>query len=141
MRFDSIITILSYFHYYYYYLAASKCGHQDSFRCSYGECIPMVFKCDGISDCKNGKDEEDCPLPKSCQDWWSAGYQENGVYYTGIENTFLAYGIRISEILPWDRKSYLTHAILTRLSREGFIHWLYWNTYTHCLQVTSSLFK
>ena len=25
---------------------------------------------------------------------------------------FLAHRIRISEILPWDRKSYLTHAIL-----------------------------
>ena len=27
---------------------------------------------------------------------------------------FLAHRIRISEILPWDRKSYLTHAILPR---------------------------
>ena len=25
-------------------------------------------------------------------------------------------GIRISEILPWDRKTYLTHAILPRTS-------------------------
>ena len=31
----------------------------------------------------------------------------------------LAHRIRISEILPWDRKSYLTQAILPRLSREG----------------------
>ena len=29
-------------------------------------------------------------------------------------------------ILPWDRKSFLTQAISPRLSREGFIHWLYW---------------
>ena len=29
------------------------------------------------------------------------------------ENIFLAHRIRISEILPWDRKSYLTHPILT----------------------------
>ena len=36
----------------------------------------------------------------------------------------------ISEILPWDRKSYLTQAILPRLSREGYIHWLYWNSRT-----------
>ena len=43
---------------------------------------------------------------------------------------FLAHRIRISEILPWDRKSYLTHAILPRVSREGFIHWLYWNSRT-----------
>ena len=40
----------------------------------------------------------------------------------------LAHRIRISEIIPWDRKSYLTHAILPRLSREGYIHWLYWNS-------------
>ena len=43
---------------------------------------------------------------------------------------FLAHQIRISEILPWDRKSYLTHANLPRLSREGFIHWLYCNSRT-----------
>ena len=42
----------------------------------------------------------------------------------------LAHRIRIFEILPWDRKSYLTHAILPRLSREGNIHWLYWNSCT-----------
>ena len=42
----------------------------------------------------------------------------------------LAHLIRISEILPWDRKPYLSQAILLRLSREGFIHWLYWNSRT-----------
>ena len=31
-------------------------------------------------------------------------------------NLFLAHRIRISEILPWDRKSYLTHAILPSAS-------------------------
>ena len=31
-------------------------------------------------------------------------------------NCFLAHWIRISEILPWDRKSYLTHFILPRTS-------------------------
>ena len=31
----------------------------------------------------------------------------------------------MSKTLAWDRKSYLTHAILPRLSREGYIHWLY----------------
>ena len=29
---------------------------------------------------------------------------------------FFAHRIRISEILPWDRKSYLSHAILLRTS-------------------------
>ena len=43
---------------------------------------------------------------------------------------FLAHQIRISEVLPWARKSYLTHAILPRLSREGSVHWLYWNSCT-----------
>ena len=43
---------------------------------------------------------------------------------------FLAHRIEISEIFPWDRKSNLTHAILPRLSCEGFIHWLYWNSRT-----------
>ena len=28
-----------------------------------------------------------------------------------VRKFVLAHGIRISEILPWDRKSYLTHAI------------------------------
>ena len=40
-------------------------------------------------------------------------------------NIILEHRIRISEILPWDRKSYLTNAILLMLSREGYIHWLY----------------
>ena len=40
----------------------------------------------------------------------------------------VAHRIGTSEILPWDRKSYLIHAILHRLSREGLIHRLYWNS-------------
>ena len=36
----------------------------------------------------------------------------------------LAHRIRISELLPWVIKSYFTQAILPRLSREGYIHWL-----------------
>ena len=47
-----------------------------------------------------------------------------------IVTTFLAHRIRISDILPWDRKSYLTQAILPMLSREGYIHRLYWNSRT-----------
>ena len=41
-----------------------------------------------------------------------------------------AHGIRISMILRWDRKSYFNQAILLRLSREGYIHLLYWNSRT-----------
>ena len=34
--------------------------------------------------------------------------------------TSLAHSTWIAEILPWGRKSYLTHVILPRLSREGY---------------------
>ena len=37
-------------------------------------------------------------------------------YQLDAKVKFLAHRIRISEILPWDRKSYLTHAILPRTS-------------------------
>ena len=50
--------------------------------------------------------------------------------YTDDRFLFLAHRIRVSDILPWDRKSYLTHVILSRLSREGYIHWLYWKSRT-----------
>ena len=43
---------------------------------------------------------------------------------------FLAYRIRISEILPRNRKSHFTHDIIPRLSRDGFINWLHWNSRT-----------
>ena len=39
--------------------------------------------------------------------------------YLGAMGTFLAHQIRILDILSWDRKSYLTHVILPRLSHEG----------------------
>ena len=41
------------------------------------------------------------------------------MFYMVEEPIILAHRIRISEILPWDRNSYLTHVILPRLSREG----------------------
>ena len=50
----------------------------------------------------------------------------------------LAHQIRISEILPWDRNSYLTHVILPRLSREVGIGCI--GTHTHGRQVNSLLF-
>ena len=49
-------------------------------------------------------------------------------------NILRAHRVRISEILPWDTKSYLTHIILPRLSREGYIQL----THAHC-EVTSLL--
>ena len=53
----------------------------------------------------------------------------------------LGHRIRISDILPWDRKSYLTQAILPRLSREGYIHWLYWNLRTWSSSDVIVIFK
>ena len=47
------------------------------------------------------------------------------VFFSG---NFLAHQIVISGNLAWDRKSYLTHAILPRLSHEAVVHWLYWNS-------------
>ena len=44
-------------------------------------------------------------------------YSISGNKYNGKQ--FLAHHIRISEILPCDRNSYLTHVILPRLSGEG----------------------
>ena len=41
-----------------------------------------------------------------------------------LVSDFLVHRIRISDILPCDKKTYLTHAILSRLSREGYIPWL-----------------
>ena len=53
---------------------------------------------------------------------------------------FLAHWIRISEILPWDRKSNLTHGVLPMLSHEGScIGCLIIGTHAHCRQVTSSV--
>ena len=49
---------------------------------------------------------------------------------SGLGRDVLAHLIRISEILPWDRKSYLSHVIIPRLSHEGYTHWLYWNSCT-----------
>ena len=50
---------------------------------------------------------------------------------------FLAHRIRISEILPWDRKSYLSHVILHRLSCESCTYISCIGTHAHGRQVTS----
>ena len=78
-----------------------------------------------------------CLLPRSFN-WTPRGYsrrldvissRRDKFRILDIHN-FFANQIRISEILPWDRNSYLTHAILPRQSREGYIHWLYWSSRT-----------
>ena len=52
---------------------------------------------------------------------------QDGVFLTSEilpwdRNSVLEQRIRMFEILPWDRKMYRTHAILPRLSPEGYIH-------------------
>ena len=44
-------------------------------------------------------------------------------------NIILAHRIKTSEILPGDRKSYITHVILPRLSRENYSKHMYWNSH------------
>ena len=61
-------------------VVAINCNNGNSFRCGPDRCIPKVFKCDGIVDCFNGEDEVGCQFPSSCQEWWDAGYHENGMY-------------------------------------------------------------
>ena len=61
--------------------------------------------------------------------------------WSGITGLLLAHRIRISEILPWVRKSYLTQTILPRQSREGYIHWLYWNSRTWSSSEVIVMFK
>ena len=56
-------------------------------------------------------------------------------------NSFLTHRIRISEILQWDRKSYLIHAFLPRLSHERFVYWLYWNSRTWTSSNVIVMFK
>ena len=105
----------------------------------------MSALCDNIKDCTDGRDETDCSsknmrIYHKCED-----VLENSVPHTTVWNhkacrvttnsecgghIILAHWTSISEILPWNKKSYLPQAILPRLSREGYIHWLYWNSRT-----------
>ncbi|XP_071130899.1 very low-density lipoprotein receptor-like [Mytilus edulis] len=41
---------------------------EDEFQCRRGECIPDVWKCDGEPDCRNGKDEKNCPTERCDED-------------------------------------------------------------------------
>ena len=58
-------------------------------------------------------------LTRSLSHRWVANARMNLHSLARAITDFLAQQIKISEILPWDRKSSLTHAILPMLSREG----------------------
>ena len=51
----------------------------------------------------------------------TSGYQTGGYLISWQERAyFLAHWKRISDILSWDRKSYLSYVILPMLSHEGY---------------------
>lgn len=60
--------------------ATTNCNDENSFLCGLTKCIPSSFVCDGLVDCPGGRDEENCPSPNSCQEFWNAGYEDSGEY-------------------------------------------------------------
>ena len=44
------------------------CGHDDGKTQKSTECIPMIWKCDGDTDCSDGSDEKGCPAPTCDQE-------------------------------------------------------------------------
>ena len=58
----------------------TECNNGASFLCDDTKCIPNSKLCDGMLDCENGQDELNCAIPKTCQEWWNAGYVTSGTY-------------------------------------------------------------
>ena len=62
------------------------CNSSTSFLCENNgnfKCVSLMYKCDGITDCQSGEDENDCEKPDTCQGWWDAGYRTSGIYEIG----------------------------------------------------------
>ena len=56
------------------------CNPGTSFNCGDNTCNPLAYRCDGRPDCQTEEDEKNCIKPNTCQEWWNAGYRENGMY-------------------------------------------------------------
>ena len=65
-----------------------NCNSGTSFLCGSTKCIPLMFVCDGISDCWDSQDEMSCNKLNSCEDWWAAGYSISGIYQTGSDQLY-----------------------------------------------------
>ena len=63
--------------------SVSACSDEgNSFMCDFTKCIPKIFVCDGFADCTDSRDEIEClhVTPRTCGDWWAAGFRQSGTY-------------------------------------------------------------
>ena len=81
------------------FIVTTLCNQGTAFLCGGFYCIPKALICDGVTDCPGGIDEADCYQPKSCMEWWNAGFKENGLYKIGIVYTLTYLFIHIKRVL------------------------------------------
>lgn len=55
-------------------LSDLSCNGGRGFNCGDSNCVTWSEYCDNVINCETENDEEDC-LPKTCVDWWNAGYR------------------------------------------------------------------
>ncbi|XP_053380174.1 uncharacterized protein LOC123556537 [Mercenaria mercenaria] len=74
---------------------------EEAFHCDLVRCIPRRLVCDKYPDCKDKIDEMSCDQPRylSCEEWWEAGYRQNGIYRLNETNAECDF-----ESVPYDGK-------------------------------------
>jgi len=45
--------------------AQPECDQMTELRCRSGECVPLESRCDGVLQCNDGSDEDNCPTESS----------------------------------------------------------------------------